>query len=121
MNSGIDTKQALVLRTDLKMGKGKMIAQASHASIMSYLACLAEDQRISENWIASGEKKIVLKVTGESDLVALFRDAKRAGIPCALVADAGLTQLEPGTKTALGIGPWIAKEIDEITEKLKLL
>ncbi len=79
------------------------------------------DKSIASEWLSSGEKKIVLKVGSEEALVKLFNAFKFKNIPCALVSDAGLTELPPGTKTALGIGPWRASEIDKFTSTLKLL
>jgi PTH2 family peptidyl-tRNA hydrolase len=38
-----------------------------------------------------------------------------------LITDAGSTQIAPGTKTCLGVGPAEEKEIDKITKDLKLL
>ncbi|MEM3416197.1 MAG: aminoacyl-tRNA hydrolase, partial [Candidatus Micrarchaeaceae archaeon] len=66
-------------------------------------------------------KKIVLKIDSEDALKRLYEAFKYKKIPCALVSDAGLTELPPGTNTALGIGPWRAEEIDQFTKNLKLL
>lgn len=45
---------------------------------------------------------------------------KEEKIPHFLVKDAGLTQVKPGTVTALGVGPIEENKIDKITGKLKL-
>ncbi len=63
----------------------------------------------------------MLKTADEKDLEKLFAAFKFKKIPCALVADAGLTQIPPGTKTALGVGPWNGAEINAFTSALKLL
>lgn len=55
-----------------------------------------------------------------SDLFRLREDAERAKIPSAMVADAGLTEIPPGTITALGLGPAPNEQLDKITGKLKL-
>ena len=117
----MELKQVIVIRADIEMGKGKMAAQAAHAALMSYLESQKIDKKTSDTWIASGEKKIVLKVDDEKALEMLFRAFQYKKVPCALVTDAGLTQLPPGSKTALGIGPWLSSEIDQITSKIKLL
>ncbi len=116
-----EIKQVLVLRNDLGMGKGKCAAQAAHASILAYLKCTERDRRMASAWIRMGQKKIVVKVAGEPELVALYNRARTSRIPSAIVSDAGLTQLPPGTKTALGIGPWHGAAIDTLTSRLKLL
>lgn len=121
MTNEIEIKQVIILRSDLNMSKGKLVAQGAHASLMSYLKTKNQDHKIAENWIETGEKKIVLKVSNEEDLIKLFRAFEFKKIPCALVTDAGLTEIPPGSKTALGIGPWKSNEIDFITDKLKLL
>jgi len=111
-------KQVIVMRKDLKMGKGKMIAQAAHASLGS---AYQSDDGLVEKWMEEGSKKIVLKVENERELKMLAGDAKKLKIPCFLVKDAGLTQLKSGTVTALGMGPAKEKDIDKVTGKLKLL
>jgi PTH2 family peptidyl-tRNA hydrolase len=116
-----EIKQAIVVRTDLKMGTGKLAAQVAHASLMSYFQSEKADSDIAAEWLKEGEKKIVLKVGDEKDLEKLHAAFKFKKVPCALVSDAGLTQLPPGTKTALGIGPWHSQEIDAFTSALKLL
>lgn len=111
-------KQAILIRTDLKMEKGKMCAQAAHASIAAFLKA---DRNIREEWVDEGMKKIVLKVSGEKEIKEYLKLAKKEKLHCALINDAGLTQIEPGTITALGIGPDVDEKIDKITGKLRLL
>lgn len=116
-----EVKQVILVRTDLDMGKGKMAAQCCHASVMSYMAALRENKEIVDQWIKEGQKKIVLKVDDDKAIKKLFEAFKFKNIPCALVNDAGLTQLPPGTITTLGVGPWKKSEIDFFTSALKLL
>lgn len=116
-----EIKQVIILRSDITMGKGKTVAQGAHASLMSYFQAEKASKETAREWIDSGEKKIVLKVTDEEALVKLYKAFEFKKVPCALVSDAGLTQLPPGTKTALGIGPWKGSEIDLFTKGLKLL
>ncbi len=116
-----EIKQVILVRTDLEMGKGKLAAQVAHAALMSYLEAIKIDKELVDQWIKEGQKKIVLKVNNEEELVRFYNAFKYKKIPCAIVEDAGLTQLQPGTKTALGVGPWKADEIDQLTGSLKLL
>ena len=111
-------KQAIVIRTDLKMGKGKIAAQASHASLSAYLK---SDSYSRKAWVLHGMKKIVVKVSGEKELVNLFVKAKKEKLPSAIISDAGLTQVKSGDRTAVGIGPASDDIIDKITGNLKLL
>ena len=111
-------KQAIVVRSDLKMGKGKIASQSAHACI---LALDKADERDANEWRESGMKKICLKVASERELIDVFNEAKRAHLPCALVHDAGHTQIEAGTATAVGIGPAKEERVDAVTGKLKLL
>jgi peptidyl-tRNA hydrolase, PTH2 family len=114
-------KQAIVVRSDLKMGKGKVAAQVAHAS----LSAAEETQTKRPNWYAAwkegGQAKIVLRVGSEDELRQLFQKAKAGGLPVSLIQDRGLTQVDPGTVTCVGIGPAPEREVDEITGKLKLL
>jgi peptidyl-tRNA hydrolase, PTH2 family len=116
-----EIKQVILIRSDLDMNKGKMVAQGAHASLMSYFEAEKMDKAIVKQWLDMGEKKIVLKVGDEEALTKLYKAFQFKKVPCALVSDAGLTQLPPGTKTALGIGPWISSEIDQFTQGFKLL
>jgi len=111
-------KQAILIRTDLKMDKGKLCSQSCHASIAAFLKA---DKNIREEWINEGMKKIVLKVFSEKEIKEYLKLAKKEKLHCALINDAGLTQIEPGTITALGIGPDKDEKIDKITGKLRLL
>ena len=103
------------------MGKGKLAAQVAHASLSSAEAAMKRRPSWFDGWKEGGQAKIVLRVESEEDLKILYQKAKTAGLPASVVEDRGLTQLEPGTVTCLGIGPAPDAEIDEITGKLKLL
>ena len=111
-------KQVIILRTDIKMSTGKKCVQCSHACLGAYKKA---DKEVIKKWESEGQKKVVLKVNSEKELLEFFNRIKKEKIPCFLVEDAGLTELEPGTITALGIGPEEEKKLDKITGKLKLL
>ncbi|VVC04568.1 Peptidyl-tRNA hydrolase [Candidatus Bilamarchaeum dharawalense] len=114
-------KQTIVVRADLKMGRGKLAAQSSHASLSAYKKVSKSNPEIIKAWEMEGQKKVVLKVNGEAELFEFFQKGKDAGIPCEIIRDAGATQLEPGTYTCFGAGPWDEKTLDQIFGKLKLL
>ena len=109
------------MRSDLKMGKGKLAGQVAHASLSAAEEAMDKRSDWFEEWKDGGQAKIVLKVQTEETLHELYRKARAARLPAALIADRGLTQLEPGTITCLGIGPGPDDELDRITGKLKLL
>lgn len=111
-------KQVIVMRTDLKMGKGKIAAQACHASLNSYKKA---SKRSVRQWESFGQKKVVLKISSKEELLKLYHIIKESGLPCALITDAGHTQIEPSTVTCLGVGPAMDSEIDKLTGHLKLL
>lgn len=113
----VGLKQAIVVRQDLKMGKGKISSQVAHASIEAMFKAHSRDV---EAWRATGMKKIVLKVNSKKELLELFEKLKKK-VPVALIKDAGLTQIEAGEATCIGIGPAEEKEIDEFVGNLKLL
>lgn len=115
-----EIQQYIVVRKDLKLGKGKLAAQVAHASLQSFLEAEKINKEITQKWLNSGAKKIVVKVENEEELKRLFAAFKFKNIPCALIEDAGLTQIPRGTITALGIGPWYKKDLD-ILKSLKLL
>lgn len=107
-----------MVRTDLKLGKGKLAAQVAHAAVESFLKTPEKDQK---KWIDENQKKIVLKVKNEKDLIEIYEKAKWAALPSVLIRDAGHTQVPPGTKTAVGIGPADEEKVDRITGDLSLL
>jgi PTH2 family peptidyl-tRNA hydrolase len=114
-------KQTIVIRADLGMGKGKLAAQSSHASLSAYKKVAKAHPEIAHAWEAEGQMKVVLKVQSEEELLDFFNKGKAAGIPCELIRDAGHTQIEPGSITCFAAGPWDARELDAIFGKLKLL
>ena len=116
--SDLNYKQVIIIRQDLKLPKGKLAAQASHASVE---AVLKSDEKTIKAWRSEGMAKIVLKVKDQTQLVKLFQKAKDNDLTASLITDAGKTVVAPGTKTAVAIGPAEAEEIDKITKNLPLL
>jgi len=114
-------KQVIVVRADLRMSVGKTAAQAAHASLMSYERALEINREWVERWSETGQKKVVLKVTSEKELMELAEKCRYLNLPHAVVEDAGLTELPPGTATALGIGPAPEEQVDKVTGNLPLL
>ncbi len=111
----------IVVRTDIKMGKGKLCAQVAHASLEAALEAMRKKREWFEEWLLQGQPKIVLKGGTEEELLKYAQEARRLGLPVSIIRDAGKTQLEPGTLTAIGIGPGPKEKIDKITGHLKLL
>ncbi len=111
-------KQCIVIREDLKLSKGKAAVQVAHASILSYELATPRDRK---KWKEQGQKKVILKVNSLAEIYKLEKEAKKLGLPFAIIEDAGLTEIPPGTVTAIGIGPANAEEVDKVTKHLELL
>lgn len=129
-------KQVIVIRKDLNMRKGKMCAQAAHASLKVFL-----DRKIGWNlvegdnkfitikltddmaeWVSGIFKKVVVSVDSEAELLAAYEKAKSLNLPCALITDSGLTEFNGvPTNTACAIGPCSDELVDQVTGNLKLL
>ncbi|MBN1923255.1 MAG: peptidyl-tRNA hydrolase [Nanoarchaeota archaeon] len=117
----MELKQAIIVRTDLKMDKGKIAAQASHASVAAYHKSLQKNKDKADEWFDSGMQKIVLKASSKEELMKLKEKAARASLVAEVIKDAGRTQIPAGSITALGIGPEIEDKIDAVIKDLKLL
>lgn len=110
-------KQAIIINSTLKMGKGKIAAHAAHASLQAFLE---SPKQLSSEWLSAGAKKVVLKAK-EEELEPLFRKAKAEGLTASLIRDAGLTQVPEGSLTAVAIGPNDEALVDKIVGHLKLV
>ncbi len=114
----MELKQVIVIRQDLKLPKGKMAAQAAHASVE---AALRSDKDLVKRWRSTGSAKIILKVPDKASLFKYNQLAKDSGLTTALITDAGKTVIAPGTETCFAIGPDEEDKIDEVTGELKLV
>lgn len=120
-------KQVIILRKDLNMRKGKMAAQAAHASCVvvrqEFDNFTMDHGRYHEfrKWLDGEQTKIVVGVDSEEELFEIHSRAKEAGLPCSLILDAGHTEFDQPTYTAVALGPAEAYLIDQITGGLKLL
>ena len=116
-------KQAIVVRKDILMGKGKLAVQVAHASVTCVLNALRRKE-VHEKWVwswfFSDQKKIVLKVYSESELKSIYEMALEKNLPASCIKDAGRTQIAPGTLTTVCIGPAPEEMVDEVTGDLPL-
>ncbi len=121
----MEYKQAIIVRSDLGMSKGKIAVQVAHAAVEAVLNIINSDNSVWISWLnewrKQGQKKIVLKVKNEKELLELYNEAIRYLLPVVLITDAGHTELPPGTRTCIAIGPAPSIEIDRLTARLKLL
>uniref|UniRef100_A0A182JIA7 peptidyl-tRNA hydrolase n=1 Tax=Anopheles atroparvus TaxID=41427 RepID=A0A182JIA7_ANOAO len=118
---GGEYKMVLVVRNDLKMGKGKIAAQCGHAAVGAYESAVRKTPAAVNKWQYGGQAKIALKVENEVGMMEIYRTAKANNLNCCLIRDAGRTQIEPNTKTVLAIGPAPNLAVDSVTGHLKLL
>jgi PTH2 family peptidyl-tRNA hydrolase len=131
-------KQVIIIRKDLKMRRGKEIAQGSHASgawLTERLGCepvpAAEgftgvwvEAKLSDaewEWVQGNFRKICVVVNSEEELKEIYRDARDAGLVAEIIEDTGLTEFGGvPTLTAVAIGPDYDEKIDPITGHLVL-
>jgi len=114
-------KQVIVVRSDLKMSKGKLAVQVAHASVSAFYESMKYKKDVAIGWLHRHQPKIVLKVDNEVELLEIHRKAVESGLISVVIRDAGLTELPPGTVTCIGIGPDNKDKIDQITGSLSLL
>ena len=119
-------KQVIVLRKDLNVHKGKIVAQCCHGSI-AFLTNHLRDPALhpftnaDKEWINGAFTKVCLQVLSEAELLDVHQRALAAGLRSILITDAGRTEFNGvPTNTVIAIGPDEAEKIDAITGTLKL-
>lgn len=121
-----EVRMTLIVRQDLKMGKGKAAAQCLHATLALYKKITnpnseAYNPEMVQRWeYGNGQAKITLQVPNQEEMDMLFAQAISLGINAYIVHDAGRTQIAAGSATVLGLGPAPKLVIDEVTKNLKL-
>ena len=127
------TKQVIVIRRDLRMRRGKEIAQGAHASmawlrqrVMPLLTPPGAVDQVEFSpaeraWLEGSLRKVTVKVGSEAELLAVYEKAIEAGLVAHLITDRGLTEFGGvPTRTCLGIGPDYDDLIDPVTGDLEL-
>lgn len=137
----METKQVIIVRKDLNMRKGKMVAQGSHASLGAVFSQSWDEssiydgmgretgpvkvipvQEAMEHWFNNNFTKICVSCNSEEELLALAEQAEDAELLHFICRDKGFTEFNGvPTYTALAIGPGPVDEINKITGHLKLL
>ena len=116
-------KQVIVIRKDLKMRRGKEIAQGAHASNAVLVESLKyrETPKDIKEWLSNGSKKICVVVNSEQELLDIYNQACKAKLHAHIIRDAGHTEFNGvPTLTACAIGPNEDSDVDAITGNLQL-
>ena len=112
-----DYKMYILINSDLGMCTGKKAGQVGHA-VQSIVEVLCNDKRdLLRKYKLCGQAKIVLKAT-QVQMEELFKTYPNI---CKPIYDAGHTQIEAGSFTALGFYPMLSSDAPDIIKKMKLL
>ncbi len=114
-------KMVIVMRNDLKMSKGKIAAQASHAAVNCAFASKKKDPKGFDRWYSDGQKKVVLKIDSLEALYEIKAIADANNIVNSVITDAGRTEIPSGSVTCIGLGPNAESVLDKITGDLPML
>ncbi len=114
----MEYKQAILMRADLGLPKGKMAVQAAHAAVE---AVLKSDKEKVRRWRGTGSMKVVLRVRDRSELYRHAQEAKDLGLATAIITDAGKTVIAPGTVTCCAVGPDESDRIDRLLGSLPMI
>jgi PTH2 family peptidyl-tRNA hydrolase len=117
----MEYKLVVAVREDLNLSKGKLAVQVAHAAVTAALEAKAYHPKWFHAWMEEGQKKVVVGARDLEELLDLRRKALEMKLPAALIEDAGLTELPPGTTTCLGVGPGPNHLVDAVTGQLKLI
>lgn len=113
-------KQVLVMRKDLNMRKGKLIAQGAHASLAATIHNM--DHPDVKGWLAGRFAKIAVYVNSEEELFEIYDKALEEGVIVEIITDAGFTEFNGvPTNTCIAVGPGKVEEINKVTGHLPLL
>lgn len=120
-------KQLIIIRRDLKMRRGKEIAQGAHASMKFLVDMLKRTEGHYEmtpemiEWMQGLFTKVVLQVPDGLSLIACYQTALRHGIPATTIFDSGKTEFGGvPTNTAVAIGPERSSKLDPLFGMLRL-
>ena len=137
------SKMVIVVRKDLKMPRGKIAAQASHASVGAVIQSIFGERLdkssfgidgegfeitkptfvngATKDWLIGEFTKICVYVESEQELMSIYEKAEESGLNVCLITDNGHTCFDGiPTKTCLAIGPTYSSLVDPITKDLKL-
>lgn len=112
-------KGVVLVRTDLKMSKGKIVSQAMHGAYAAGID--AQNNLMNGIWSRYGFKKVALQVPSAEEMEEIAQALQKQGVSVYPIVDAGRTQVEPNTWTVTFAGPDYEEKLDKVTGHLKLL
>lgn len=128
----------LIVRESLNMSAGKTAAQCAHASQMLLLKHVETDADVNwtmvahgdmderikservmlfKSWLNSSFRKVVLKAD-DKEWAKIKADLEEGDV---IVVDAGLTEIEPGSETVIGMHPMYKSSVGKLIKRLQVL
>jgi peptidyl-tRNA hydrolase, PTH2 family len=122
-------KQVIVIRRDLRMRRGKEIAQGAHAATAWLRERVLQSgffgrvvlSPVEREWLELSNRKVTVRVNSEDELLAVYEKARQAGLVVHVITDRGMTEFGGvPTRTCLAVGPDYDDRIDPVTGDLEL-
>lgn len=109
------------VRRDIHIPKPKFGAQAGHAYVTAILEAQKQAPELVDAYMAADQPKIVVWAKNADELRKVHLACMEAGLPCAIITDAGRTVFPEPTLTVMGVGPCRRGDLPKAMQRLQLM
>lgn len=116
-----ELKMWIIVRGDIHMSSGKLAVQAGHGILTSFIHGMLIRKELCDEYFAHGQAKITVVAKNLNHLQRAYDECNDAGLPCALIKDAGRTEFAEPTYTVATVGPCYRSELPNFVKRLRLM